>query len=233
MAMLLGVAGCATGSTAAADGGLTVEGPDGSLIVPRDAGHGVIIIGAGDTGGTIGNGNGVGTGPGTSAGADGGCPGSLVACNGVCTDTTSDPSNCGACAQTCGGATCVDSLCSAVAGGCSAGQTMCVAACTDTTTDPFNCGSCSNVCMSGTCVSGQCGSSGGGGGGGGCAHSPCTTGSALQPGCDDSVDGLVTFVCMDLPQCCSSSWTSDCVMDAESYCIDPFNGQDVCMDPSC
>jgi hypothetical protein len=49
---------------------------------------------------------------------------------------------------------------------------------------------------------------------GSCSHSPCTTGGALQDGCDPEF--VTTLVCdVDgLSNCCSSSWDSSCVADA-------------------
>jgi hypothetical protein len=81
-----------------------------------------------------------------------------------------------------------------------------------------------------SCTAGVCDVSSGGTGG--CAHSPCATGAALANGCDASGDGVVSLVCGDYPQCCSSSWSSTCVADANNYCIDPTFG-DLCIDPGC
>jgi hypothetical protein len=121
-------------------------------------------------------------------------------------------------------------------GGCGAGETMCDGICTNTDTDPDNCGMCgkqcsSNMCSGGTCAAGS-NDAGGGGSGYTCSHSPCSVGGALQENCDEGDDDLVSQVCSDIPSCCTSSWTNDCVNDMEEYCECPFFGS-ACIDPGC
>jgi hypothetical protein len=79
-------------------------------------------------------------------------------CPGGCTDTTSDPSNCGQCNVVCAsGQECVNSVCAATATSCTgAGFAQCGSACIDTTSDPANCGSCGVVCSAGVCTGGTC-----------------------------------------------------------------------------
>ena len=80
-----------------------------------------------------------------------------TSCGGVCTDTSGDNNNCGACGVVCGsGATCQSGAC--VPGGpCANGGTSCNGACTDTTSDPNNCGACGVSCGSGmTCQYSTC-----------------------------------------------------------------------------
>jgi hypothetical protein len=76
-------------------------------------------------------------------------------CDGVCTDITSDPANCGGCGnicpsdQFCSGSSCV--------GQCPAGLSACSGWCIDKNSDTLNCGSCDNQCSSGqVCSTGQC-----------------------------------------------------------------------------
>ncbi len=42
---------------------------------------------------------------------DGACPGTTTSCGGACVDTSSDPSNCGGCGQSCGGTLCCAGAC--------------------------------------------------------------------------------------------------------------------------
>jgi hypothetical protein len=81
-------------------------------------------------------------------------------CNGNCSDTNTDPDNCGGCAGAGG------QVCTAPAGGtptCSAGKcdfdcnpglTKCSGQCVDVSTDPNNCGTCGTVCPAVTFVNG-------------------------------------------------------------------------------
>jgi hypothetical protein len=84
------------------------------------------------------------------------CPSGQTKCFGSCTNTNSDPRNCGFCGvdcdedEVCSNGQCVDS-------GCSGGLTRCNGACVNTNTDPQNCGGCGNVCEGGeTCHNGHC-----------------------------------------------------------------------------
>lgn len=98
-----------------------------------------------------------------------------------CTDLLTDSLNCGKCGTSCGGAACVDGVCSNPLACNPAGPNTCTTpltclasgmcgcapatpsycsatnTCVNTLTDPNNCGTCSHVCGSGmTCVSGVC-----------------------------------------------------------------------------
>ena len=122
-------------------------------------------------------------------------------CNNTCVDITSDPNNCGGCGNPCGS------------------QSCCAGNCVDTMgSDNSNCGGCGVTC-NGTCVNGSCqtnnnnctldlGS---------CAHSPCTTGSALSASCDANDEGIVLIVCIYDSTCCSSTWDSTCVSWASLF----------------
>ena len=73
------------------------------------------------------------------------CDTDTVRCNGLCTDLSTDVSNCGECGLSCTqGERCVDLECVA---GCSAGLEMCGIECVDFDSDPGHCGSCTNACM--------------------------------------------------------------------------------------
>jgi hypothetical protein len=81
------------------------------------------------------------------------CPTGTTACNGTCTNTQVDSSNCGMCGtarsggQTCNGGSCA----------CPTGTTLCNGACVNTSTDSNNCGRCGNPCVGGQpCCSGAC-----------------------------------------------------------------------------
>ncbi|MEI7703751.1 MAG: hypothetical protein WCK73_04045 [Deltaproteobacteria bacterium] len=73
----------------------------------------------------------------------------------VCTDTSSDPSNCGICGNVCpAGQTCSAGTCQQT---CATGLTLCSGACVDVKTDPANCGSCGHACGTGqNCSAGTC-----------------------------------------------------------------------------
>lgn len=122
-----------------------------------------------------------GNGVGGNCGADcSGCPGT-VACGASCTDTQTDPGNCGACGQACasgqictgggcvplcaGGGVCTSSgycatACpagSALCGDAGTGGTTSTSFCSDEQTDALHCGGCDTACPGGqTCVAGAC-----------------------------------------------------------------------------
>ncbi|MHB8417926.1 MAG: hypothetical protein ACYDCL_07610, partial [Myxococcales bacterium] len=88
------------------------------------------------------------------------CLASETLCNGLCTNTLTDPANCGGCAGVDGGAgmacasgqVCAAGACTA---SCLAGETLCNGLCTNTNTDPLNCGGCAGVDGGVACGSGQ------------------------------------------------------------------------------
>ncbi|MBS2019317.1 MAG: hypothetical protein JST00_41015 [Deltaproteobacteria bacterium] len=82
---------------------------------------------------------------------DGGCGGTL--CGSKCTDTTTDPANCGACGKACTGGTpaCIGGTCA-----CPPSST-CGGRCVDLTSDIDNCGACGTTCKAGElCVGSKC-----------------------------------------------------------------------------
>jgi hypothetical protein len=107
------------------------------------------------------------------------CPAGQAFCGGTCTDTSSDPNNCGSCGNrcpaglsSCSGSQCICNPCSHAGEtqdpttclcACPAGTTLCSppnssgGACVNTQSDANNCGVCGNACPAGeACVSGQC-----------------------------------------------------------------------------
>jgi hypothetical protein len=79
------------------------------------------------------------------------CATGTACCNGVCTNLSSDPHNCGACGHVCAAATpvCNQGVC----GGC----TYCNGVCTNISFDTLNCGGCGIVCADfETCNGGHC-----------------------------------------------------------------------------
>ena len=205
-----------------ADTGLPCQST-GTCTTPNDAGHPTGL----DTGTTPTiDGGGIVDGDAWNEDTGNGCNLGLTSCSGICTDTTSDPDNCGACDNVCSAGVCTASVCGG-SGGCTGSETSCDGLCTDTTTDPDNCGVCGNQCPGGgTCAASTCSSAVGG-----CGHSPCAVGAALSDTCDPYADGTTAAVC-DCDgdtACCTTSWDSQCVEEAQAYC-DSVGG---CEDPQC
>lgn len=95
---------------------------------------------------------------------EGGCPSGQQCCGGVCTDTRTDPNNCGSCGAACApqGNSCFAGTCSCNgAAACGAGFGCCEGlGCVDITSNPEHCGACGNACDPGVeCLSGTCGGS--------------------------------------------------------------------------
>lgn len=92
-----------------------------------------------------------------------GCVGTQVTCNGVCVDTSSDPTNCGQCGMPCAAGTfCSASACSAT---CAPGLQACGQSCVDVATSAQHCGGCNLPCA-GSCAGGVCQQAAGTGGDG-------------------------------------------------------------------
>jgi hypothetical protein len=126
-----------------------------------------------------------------------GCNGGAVCspedqcCNSGCSNTNSDPLNCGHCQNRCDeGATCVAGAChtpTSCEGGpaCTGVQTCCTTGCADTSSDPQNCGKCGFACgPDATCVESKCVN------GPSCHGEPACTGSesCCADGCTDTSD---------------------------------------------
>ena len=85
------------------------------------------------------------------------CPTGAACCNGICTDLSSDPNNCGACENVCPASApfCIQGACAL--NPCATGLTFCDPACVDLISDPFNCGACYHQCApSEVCAGGVC-----------------------------------------------------------------------------
>jgi hypothetical protein len=83
------------------------------------------------------------------------CCSGAKACNGACSDLTTDANNCGACGKSCAASqVCTAGACAA----CPQNRTQCQDQCADLQFDPFNCGACGKVCAaSESCLAGACG----------------------------------------------------------------------------
>ena len=106
-------------------------------------------------------------------------------------------------------------------------QTTCGSDCVDITSDPQNCGGCGLACATTeTCSNGQCQGSqpppttGNAPPQGTCGHSLCSSGGALDEGCD--TEGCTVVICdpsyLGDDFCCSSTWDSQCEQEVTDYC---------------
>ena len=151
---------------------------------------------------------------------DSACAGTT--CNGFCTTTTADSSNCGACGTACtSGTPCIDGGCGlASAGGactsaaqcssgtctggvcvsgCPVGQLMCGTVCVNEQTDQNNCGACGTVCNAGTtCTSGVCVTSF-------CAGGTVCNGVCVNTGTDPNNCGHCNYVCQAGQTCAAGT----------------------------
>lgn len=86
------------------------------------------------------------------------CDGTDSFCSGACTNTQTDPRNCGSCGKVCDiakGETCQKGTCGPP---CTGGTTRCGTVCLDVQSDRANCGDCGKKCAQGeACTQGKCG----------------------------------------------------------------------------
>jgi hypothetical protein len=81
------------------------------------------------------------------------CPAPSSNCGTSCSNTQTDPNNCGSCGHSCNGSSCVGGACNCS----SAGLTLCGGTCVNVQSDAGNCGSCGHQCIAGVpCVAGLC-----------------------------------------------------------------------------
>jgi hypothetical protein len=143
-------------------------------------------------------------------------------CNGICTNTSSNPNNCGGCGHVCpSGLTCTNGVC-----GCAPGLTLCNGVCTDTSSDPNNCGTCGTSCGSDPCLGGQC-------------PPPCPGRLQPFPWCGAS-DSSVSCPCPPGQECrprchrtcgCDPFWPfcgCDTLCSTDSFCQPCAPGEVVC-----
>lgn len=85
------------------------------------------------------------------------CDGTDAYCGGACSNTQTDPRNCGTCGKVCAvqnGETCQKGTCGPP---CTGGTARCGAGCLDVQSDPSNCGDCGKQCAQGeACTNGKC-----------------------------------------------------------------------------
>jgi hypothetical protein len=183
----------------AATGGSTAMGGSAATGGDTATEGGTTTNGDAATGGSTASG-------GSDAGSDaapagGGCAPSEVFCSGICTDTSSDVQNCGACDAPC---TVTGQICQGGVCACAAGLTLCDGACADLETDAKNCGACGNACSENHCTAGCCGY-----------------------GCTAECSGNGTVTCVrDASGCmqskyavCANGYT--CIPSAGAVCLDP------------
>lgn len=193
--------------------------------------------GDGDTGaGAPGDGDGDG---------DGLCTSPHIACGESCTNTASDPANCGECGTKCGANEgCSDGECQRF--GCTTGQVECDGACVDLQRNPEFCGSCDIACSAGeVCSKGSCSTK--------CIGSELAcNGSCIDPNTDDQFCGATLCtaeagmggagsvdegqVCGAGEKCSEGSCVADCTAGSivcDGACIDPLKNRDFCGATTC
>ncbi|KYG05697.1 hypothetical protein BE21_39065 [Sorangium cellulosum] len=146
-------------------------------------------------------------------------------CDGVCVDTSSNSSHCGACGTTCAsGQVCSAGACVAV---CESGQTLCGDRCVDVDTDEAHCGSCNKACEEGqTCQGGDCQ-------GGDCAggRTECD-GACVDTASDPANCGACGAACEEGQACedgaCQEEGCSSGLADCGGACVNLSNNESHC-----
>jgi len=138
------------------------------------------------------------------------CTGAQVICGNTCTNTQSDPANCGACGTACGTSMlCVAGTCQLT---CPMGASACGGTCVNTQTDNANCGACGRACAAGeVCSLGACGTT--------CAASLATCSSGAGDGGARADGGAATF-CADLRSDRLNCGACGTECPAGSICVD-------------
>jgi hypothetical protein len=163
---------------------------------------------------------------GASCNGEPACTGGQTCCIDGCTDTQTDPDNCGMCNHACGpGSMCQKGSCTPPVGcndgaACTLGDTCCPSGCTNTDSDPNNCGTCGRACgPDNTCSSGFCQSPMTCNGGPACSG----TLQCCGDGCDDTTSdnndcGKCGNVCPLGDTCVSSKCTPSITCNTGPAC---------------
>lgn len=119
------------------------------------------------------------------------CPGETIACSGLCVDTLSNASHCGACGRACPMAqSCVAGSCALA---CPAPLAACRGSCVDLTRNPAHCGACGRACAATeTCVNSACTGCPTGGCSTTCARGSADCDNNPMNGCETNINDNVT-----------------------------------------
>ncbi len=146
-------------------------------------------------------------------------------CDGICINTSTSSSHCGACGTVCAsGQTCSAGACVSA---CEGGQTACGDACVDLANDEAHCGSCSEACAEGqTCQDGACQADGCAGG-----RTDCD-GECVNIASDPENCGACGAACEEGESCeagaCQAGGCSDGLTDCGGACVDVDSSESHC-----
>ncbi|WP_437614068.1 MXAN_6577-like cysteine-rich protein [Sorangium sp. So ce834] len=152
------------------------------------------------------------------------CVAPATQCDGICVDTSSNTSHCGACGTACSsGQVCSAGACVAV---CESGQTLCGGSCVDVDTDEAHCGSCNTACEEGqTCRGGDCQ-------GGGCAEGRTECGGeCVDTASDPENCGDCGAACEEGQSCEDGACQDECsagLTDCGGACVNLRNDESHC-----